>query len=133
MEVNESLAVGHYARPLTPNHASLATMPQRAPDGTIAAQPQAPHRTGLAEDYAALEAALSAFPRRRWFLAEYARRSRTFIEQRITAMIEIWGVDDIAFKIDAIAARMGAFAGGGARGRPPLKRTPAQGRRAEAG
>jgi hypothetical protein len=163
-------------------------MPQRAPDGTIPAQPQAPHRTGLAEDYAALEAALSAFPRRRWFLAEYARRSRTaetdmlleaiarletavlkpqrqeaaeeiqevawtlrergtdvqlcdkidqratdiytacsfqditgqrtgkvvralrFIEQRINAMIEIWGVDDIAFRIDAIAARMGAFA-----------------------
>jgi hypothetical protein len=52
-------------------------MPQRAPDGTIPAQPQAPHRTGLAEDYAALEAALSAFPRGRWFLAEYARRSRT--------------------------------------------------------
>jgi chemotaxis regulatin CheY-phosphate phosphatase CheZ len=221
-------------------------MPQRAPDGTIRAQPQAPHRTGLAEDYAALEAALSAFPRRRWFLAEYARRSRTaetdmlleaiarletavlkpqrqappgnvfselvemseaiartrreiaqirppqqfdkqlvsateeldhiveatekatsdipeaaeeiqevawtlrergtdlqpcdkidqratdiytacsfqditgqpgkvvralrFIEQRINAMIEFWGVDDIAFKIDDIAARMGAFA-----------------------
>ncbi len=52
-------------------------MPQRAPDGTIPAQPQSPHRTGLAEDYAALEAALSAFPRGRWFLAEYARRSRT--------------------------------------------------------
>jgi chemotaxis regulatin CheY-phosphate phosphatase CheZ len=52
-------------------------MPQHAPDGTVQAQPEAPHRTGLAEDYAALEAALSAFPRGRWFLAEYARRSRT--------------------------------------------------------
>jgi chemotaxis regulatin CheY-phosphate phosphatase CheZ len=33
-----------------------------------------------------------------------------FIEQRINAMIEIWGVDDIAFKVDDIATRMKAFA-----------------------
>jgi chemotaxis regulatin CheY-phosphate phosphatase CheZ len=33
-----------------------------------------------------------------------------FIEQRINAMIEIWGVDDIAFKVDDIAAKMKAFA-----------------------
>ena len=29
-----------------------------------------------------------------------------FIEQRINAMIEIWGVDDIAFKVDDIASQM---------------------------
>jgi chemotaxis protein CheZ len=33
-----------------------------------------------------------------------------FIEQRINAMIEIWGVDDIAFKVDDIATKMKAFA-----------------------
>jgi chemotaxis protein CheZ len=33
-----------------------------------------------------------------------------FIEQRINAMIEIWGVDDIAFKVDDIAAKMKNFA-----------------------
>lgn len=33
-----------------------------------------------------------------------------FIEQRINAMIEIWGVDDIAFKVDDIASKMHAFA-----------------------
>jgi chemotaxis protein CheZ len=33
-----------------------------------------------------------------------------FIEQRINAMIEIWGVEDIAFKVDDIASRMKAFA-----------------------
>jgi chemotaxis protein CheZ len=33
-----------------------------------------------------------------------------FIEQRINAMIEIWGVDDIAFKVDDIAAKMKTFA-----------------------
>jgi chemotaxis regulatin CheY-phosphate phosphatase CheZ len=32
------------------------------------------------------------------------------IEQRINAMIEIWGVDDIAFKVDDIASKMQAFA-----------------------
>jgi chemotaxis protein CheZ len=33
-----------------------------------------------------------------------------FIEQRIDAMIEIWGVDDIAFKVDDIASKMRSFA-----------------------
>ena len=33
-----------------------------------------------------------------------------FIEQRINAMIEIWGVDDIAFKVDDIASKMQAYA-----------------------
>jgi chemotaxis regulatin CheY-phosphate phosphatase CheZ len=33
-----------------------------------------------------------------------------FIEQRINAMIEIWGVDDIAFKVDDIASKMQEFA-----------------------
>ena len=33
-----------------------------------------------------------------------------FIEQRINAMIEIWGVDDIAFKVDDIASKMKTFA-----------------------
>jgi chemotaxis regulatin CheY-phosphate phosphatase CheZ len=33
-----------------------------------------------------------------------------FIEQRINAMIEIWGVDDIAFKVDEIASQMKDFA-----------------------
>jgi len=33
-----------------------------------------------------------------------------FIEQRINAMIEIWGVDDIAFKVDDIASKMKNFA-----------------------
>jgi chemotaxis protein CheZ len=33
-----------------------------------------------------------------------------FIEQRINAMIEIWGVDDIAFRVDDIAAKMKASA-----------------------
>jgi hypothetical protein len=33
-----------------------------------------------------------------------------FIEQRINAMIEIWGVDDIAFKVDNIASRIKEFA-----------------------
>ena len=52
-------------------------MPERAPDGTSPAQSKAPRRSGLAEDYAELEAVLSATPRGRWFLAEYARRNRT--------------------------------------------------------
>ncbi len=47
-------------------------MPQRAK--TSASQP---HRRSLAEDYAAIEDALAASPRGRWFLAEYARRNRT--------------------------------------------------------
>jgi chemotaxis protein CheZ len=33
-----------------------------------------------------------------------------FIEQRINAMIEIWGVDDIAYKVDDIASKMQDFA-----------------------
>jgi chemotaxis protein CheZ len=33
-----------------------------------------------------------------------------FIEQRINAMIEIWGVDDIVCKVDDIASKMHAFA-----------------------
>jgi chemotaxis protein CheZ len=33
-------------------------------------------------------------------------RALHLIEQRINAMIEIWGVDDIAFKVDDIASRM---------------------------
>ncbi len=76
MAVNESLAVRGYTPPLTPNQASLATMPERAREGISGAPAQAPQRS-LAEDYAALEAALAATPRGRWFLAEYARRSRT--------------------------------------------------------
>ncbi len=51
-------------------------MPERARDGTSQGPSQAPQRS-LAEDYAALEAALAATPRGRWFLAEYARRNRT--------------------------------------------------------
>ena len=33
-----------------------------------------------------------------------------FIEQRVNAMIEIWGVDDIAFKVADVASKMQAFA-----------------------
>ena len=33
-----------------------------------------------------------------------------FIEQRINAMIEIWGVDDIAFKVEDIASKMPSVA-----------------------
>jgi len=33
-----------------------------------------------------------------------------FIEQRINAMIEIWGVDDIAFRVDDIGSKMRSFA-----------------------
>ncbi len=51
-------------------------MPERAPDGTSPAQPEAPRKVGLAEAYAALEALLRASPRGRWFLAEFARRNR---------------------------------------------------------
>jgi chemotaxis regulatin CheY-phosphate phosphatase CheZ len=43
-------------------------------DASAAAEPAA--KTTLTEHYAALEAALSATPRGRWFLAEYARRNR---------------------------------------------------------
>jgi chemotaxis regulatin CheY-phosphate phosphatase CheZ len=51
-------------------------MPERAKDGTRAS-PSEPPRRSLAEDYAAIEDALAASPRGRWFLAEYARRNRT--------------------------------------------------------
>jgi chemotaxis regulatin CheY-phosphate phosphatase CheZ len=37
-------------------------------------------------------------------------RALRFIESRINAMIEIWGVDDIAYRVDDIARRMQAFA-----------------------
>jgi chemotaxis regulatin CheY-phosphate phosphatase CheZ len=37
-------------------------------------------------------------------------RALRFIEQRINAMIEIWGVDDIAARVDDIASRMQSFA-----------------------
>ncbi len=37
-------------------------------------------------------------------------RALRFIEQRINAMIEIWGVDDIAFRVDDIASKMQAYA-----------------------
>ncbi|HZP10081.1 hypothetical protein [Methyloceanibacter sp.] len=50
-------------------------MPERAKDGTHA--PSEPPRRSLAEDYAAIEDALAASRRGRWFLAEYARRNRT--------------------------------------------------------
>jgi chemotaxis protein CheZ len=36
-------------------------------------------------------------------------RALRFIEQRINAMIEIWGVDDIAARVDDIAGRMESF------------------------
>ena len=51
-------------------------MPERAKDGTSPSQTEAPRRP-LAADYAAIEDALAATPRGRWFLAEYARRNRT--------------------------------------------------------
>ena len=37
-------------------------------------------------------------------------RALRFIEQRINAMIEIWGVDDIAHRVDDIASRMQTYA-----------------------
>jgi len=52
-------------------------MPERAPYGTDKAHDQAPRKPGLAEAYASLEALLTASPRGRWFLAEYARRNRS--------------------------------------------------------
>lgn len=51
-------------------------MPERAPDGTDPSEPKAPPKSGLADDYAALESILSATPRGRRFLAEFARRNR---------------------------------------------------------
>ena len=53
-------------------------MPERAPDRADPLQSNpAPHKRGLAEEYAALEATLRGTPVGRWFLAEYARRNRT--------------------------------------------------------
>ena len=37
-------------------------------------------------------------------------RALRFIESRINAMIEIWGVDDIAARVDDVASRMQSFA-----------------------
>jgi chemotaxis regulatin CheY-phosphate phosphatase CheZ len=51
-------------------------MPERAKSGTQPLPAEAPRRS-LAADYAAIEDALAATPRGRWFLAEYARRNRT--------------------------------------------------------
>jgi chemotaxis protein CheZ len=51
-------------------------MPEPAKDGTRPSPAEAPRRS-LAEAYAAIEDALVATPRGRWFLAEYARRNRT--------------------------------------------------------
>jgi chemotaxis regulatin CheY-phosphate phosphatase CheZ len=51
-------------------------MPERAKDGIQPSPAEAPRRS-LAEDYAAIEDALAATPRGRWFLAEYARRNRS--------------------------------------------------------
>lgn len=42
-------------------------------------------------------------------------RALRFIEQRINAMIEIWGVDDIAFKVTDLASKMQTFAGAAVR------------------
>ena len=50
-------------------------MVEHAPDGA-SPSPDAQSAAALAEHYAALEAALKATPRGRWFLAEYARRNR---------------------------------------------------------
>jgi chemotaxis regulatin CheY-phosphate phosphatase CheZ len=53
-------------------------MPERAPRGAQTFQQSAPPpQQGLAHDYAAIEATLRDSPLGRWFLAEYARRSRT--------------------------------------------------------
>jgi chemotaxis regulatin CheY-phosphate phosphatase CheZ len=53
-------------------------MPERAPRGAQTLQQSAPPpQQGLAHDYAAIEATLRDSPLGRWFLAEYARRSRT--------------------------------------------------------
>ena len=51
-------------------------MPERAKDGIQSSPAEAPRRS-LAADYVAIEDALAATPRGRWFLAEYARRNRT--------------------------------------------------------
>ena len=51
-------------------------MLERAKSGTQPSPAEAPRRS-LAADYAAIEDALAATPRGRWFLAEYARRNRS--------------------------------------------------------
>ena len=50
-------------------------MGERVKDDATASQAKGPGGSAL-EDYAALEAVLSATPRGRWFLSEYARRNR---------------------------------------------------------
>jgi hypothetical protein len=42
--------------------------------------------------------------------SEKVVKALRFIEQRINAMIEIWGVDDIAYRIDDTASKMQASA-----------------------
>ena len=60
---------------LTPNRGKIAAMGERVPDDATASQSKGPRGSALG-DYAALEAVLSATPRGRWFLSEYARRNR---------------------------------------------------------
>jgi hypothetical protein len=50
-------------------------MGERVPDGTTLPQSGRSGESAL-EDYAALETVLSATPRGRWFLSEYARQNR---------------------------------------------------------
>lgn len=50
-------------------------MRERVPDGTTPPQSGRSGESAL-EDYAALETVLSATPRGRWFLSEYARQNR---------------------------------------------------------
>lgn len=50
-------------------------MGERVPDDATPSQSRGPGGSAL-EDYAALEAVLSATPRGRWFLSEYARSNR---------------------------------------------------------
>ena len=52
-------------------------MAEPASEGASPPAPEVTQKAGLAEHYAALEAALNVTPRGRWFLAEYARRNRT--------------------------------------------------------
>ena len=47
-----------------------------------------------------------------------------FIEQRINAMIEIWGVDDIAYKVGEISSKMSEFEHLGSGESDPLMRGP---------
>ena len=61
-------------------------MPEKAPDGPSSRR-QASPPARLTADYAAIEAALCAHPRGRWFLAEYARRNRTADTQMLLAAI----------------------------------------------